>query len=256
LKATLQPLIVILHYGDASLTRRLRDQLISGDPAYAGRILVLDNHAPEAYPGAWLRTEENLYWAGAFELAARLAAETGASHLWFMNNDVFFLTSPPRLERAFTRLSRLESALGKVGLYSPAVDRNPYHPQMVADPGKQYRLVRLADGVAPLVSLECLDAIGGLDCADNPRGYGVDLTLSLRMWQAGWRVVVDHQLVIRHKYHSSARAEEGFLERAARDEDAYLRKRLGPDHRAIIEAAKLDFTDSAVFGPLERETTA
>ncbi len=256
MKAGCEPAVVILHYGSAATTRRLHEQLLAGDPAFAQRVFVLDNHAPEVYPGAWLRTDANLFWAGAFELAARLTAEMGASHLWFMNNDILFLTKPPHLGRAFARLAKLEGFLGMIGLYSPAVDKNPYHPQMVADPSLQYRTVRLADGVAPLMNLAALKEIGGLDCADNPRGYGVDLALSWRLRQAGWNIVVDHQAIIRHRYHSSARATEGFLEQAARDEEAYLRKRLGPDHRALVEAAKKDYRDSAVFGPPDRETRA
>ena len=246
---------VILHYGRADLTRRLHEQLRESDPGFAG-LFVLDNHAPEPYPGAWLRTDGNLYWAGAFDLAARLMREQGASHLWFMNNDIFFTSRPPHIARAWARLQKLDKTVGRVGMYAPAVDKSPYHPQMIADPLFQYRLTSVMDGVSPLVSLECLEAIGGLDFADNPRGYGVDMALSLRMKAAGWALVVDHQLVVRHAYHSAARAVPGFLDAAAQAEAAYLKKRLGPGFREAVAAAKREFTDYETFQNIAGESAS
>lgn len=246
---------VILHYGRADQTRRLHEQLRESDPGFAG-LFVLDNHAPEPYPGAWLRTDENLYWTGAFDLAARLMAKEGASHLWFMNNDIFFLSRPPLLARAWARLRKLEQTVGRVGMYAPAVDKSPYHPQMIADPRFQYRLISVMDGVAPLVSLDCLKEIGGLDFADNPRGYGVDMELSMRMKAAGWALVVDHQCVVRHAYHSAARTEPGFLEAAAAAEAAYLEKRLGPDYRKRVAAAKRECINYETFQKIAGESAS
>lgn len=247
---------VILHYGRADQTRRLHGQLLESDPDYADRLYVLDNHALEPYPGAWLRTEENLYWAGAFDLAARRMEKEGASHLWFMNNDIFFLSKPPHLAKAWARLRKLEQTVGRVGMYAPAVDKSPYHPQMIADSRFQYRLASVMDGVAPLVSLECMNEVGGLDFSDNPRGYGVDMALSLRMKAAGWALVVDHQVVVRHAYHSAAKKEPGFLDQAAREEAAYLEKRLGPDFRDITAAAKREFTDHETFLKIAGESAS
>ncbi|EFL51360.1 conserved hypothetical protein [Solidesulfovibrio fructosivorans JJ]] len=241
--AAIRPLVVILHYGNPAVTKRLADQLAQSDPDPELAALVLDNAAPEPYPDAWKRLPENIYWAGALAKAAGLARDMGKTHLWFCNNDILFTSRPPHLSRALGRLARLEATVGRVGLYSPAFAASPYHPQMVASPGFQYRLARVMDGVAPLVALDCLDAIGGLDVDDNPYGYGVDVWLSARARQAGWELVVDQAVTVRHRHHTAARAVDGFLETAARAEEAYLRKRLGPDWRERVKSWQADFQD-------------
>ena len=238
----IRPLVVLLHYGDPAVTRRLADQLAGSDPDLPA--LVLDNAAPDPFPGAWRRLPENLFWAGALDYAADAARDMGRTHLWFCNNDILFTSRPPHLTRALGRLAKLESVLGRVGLYSPAFVGSPYHPQMVARPGGQYRRVGVMDGVAPLVALDCLEAVGGLDIGDNPYGYGVDVWLSLRAHDAGWALVVDHQVVVRHRHHTAARALPGFLDAAARAEDAYMASRLGPDWRARVASRQGDVLES------------
>ena len=228
---------VILHYGDPRLTRRLHEQLLPEAQATDTPLLVLDNAAPEPYPDAWVRLAENRFWAGAFEYAIQSARDMGRTHVWFCNNDVVFTSRPPHLGRALGRLAQLEAALGcRVGLYSPAFEASPYHPQMVARPGGDWRCVRVMDGVAPLVSLDALEAVGGLDAADNPRGYGVDIWLAARVYDAGYALVVDDRLTLRHRHHTAARAVPGFMDAAAQAEAAYLTARLGPDYRARIAA--------------------
>ena len=228
---------VILHYGDPRLTRRLHEQLLPEAQATDTPLLVLDNAAPEPYPDAWVRLAENRFWAGAFDYAIRAARDMGRTHVWFCNNDVVFTSRPPHLGRALGRLAQLEAALGRrVGLYSPAFTASPYHPQMVARPGGDWRCVRVLDGVAPLVSLDALEAVGGLDATDNPRGYGVDIWLAARFHDAGYALVVDDSLTLRHRHHTAARDVPGFLDAAARAEAAYLTARLGPDYRARIAA--------------------
>ena len=226
--------LVILHYGEPDLTRRLYDQLRRDDPEGCVPVLVLDNAAPRPYPEAWQRLECNLYWAGALDFAVRALGAAGYTHLWFCNNDITFVSRPPYLRRVLGRLARLEATLGPVGLYSPAFQRSPYHPQMVVRAGGQYREVAVMDGVAPLLNLSCLAALGGVDFADNPYGYGVDVVLSARAHAAGWHLVVDHQVEVAHRHHSTARAIPGFFETAARAEAAYLTSRLGAAYRERI----------------------
>ena len=241
--------IVILHYGPASRTAALHRQLLADDAPWRGQIRVLDNASPEPFPDAWARTEQNLYWAGALEYALRLCGEQGASHLWFLNNDLLFDSPAPHIERAWTRLAHIEKELGRVGVYSPSTLANPYHAQMVQRPGSQWRRAAYVDGIAPLLSLDCVRELGGLDCAGNEYGYGVDAWLSWRAGQAGWGVVVDDQVVVRHRYHSTAREQDGFLSRAAAAEESYMAARFGPDWRAALKALQ---TQAAVAPPGRR----
>lgn len=270
-------LVVILHYGQPELTRRLADQLAASDPGWIasgavrpaapdtpgtasvsaasssqgwqgprgpddpsrpGELRVLDNAAPEPWPGAWKRLDANLFWAGALAWCLDAAAREGFTHLWFLNNDCYFASAPPHLSRAWERLARLDDLLGSVGLYSPAALANPYHPQMVRQPDLQFSRAPVIDGIAPLFRLDCLEGLGGLDWAGNPRGYGVDVWNSLRIHRAGWPVVVDHAVYLRHVYHSTARKVDGFLDAAARAEADYLAARMGPDWKAELAVLK------------------
>lgn len=220
----------ILHYGDPSLTRRLHAQLEAEPDVY-----VLDNAAPEPFPNAWKRLDENLYWAGALAWAIGKFEELGYSHLWFFNNDAYFLSRAPYIKTASARLARVEKLFGQVGIYAPSVNSNPYQPQMVQNESSQCRLVSILDGIAPLVNLQCVRELGGLDSDDNPYGYGVDIWLSLRAEQAGWNLVVDNQVLLRHNYHATAGKISGFMGRAAIAEQKFLQKRLGACYKQIIQ---------------------
>jgi GT2 family glycosyltransferase len=244
--------VVVLHYGDPALTRRVVHELESG--AREGTLVhVLDNAAPLPYEGsgAIRRLPENLFWAGGFAAALDWARKEEATHLWFCNNDIRFTSDPPHAARLIARMERMAGKLGRLpGVYAPAVTRNPYHPQMVRREGVAFSRVSCVDGIAPVVALDCVEALGGpdamdaLDAADNPRGYGVDVWLSLRASRAGWPVVVDHGLVVRHEYHTTARSVPGFMTEAAQDEDKYLAARLGPDWRERLKTLQ-DWQDEA-----------
>lgn len=234
---------VILHYGPVERTKRLHLQLLASDPGEHQRIMVFDNAAEDRYPDAWMRSKDNLYWVGAFERVMEILAARGATHVWFLNNDVLFLTGPPLIARARERLARAERLIGSVGIYSPAVTFNPYHPQMVERAGGQFRQVRYVDGIAPLVSLDCWRSVGGLDHEGNPYGYGVDVWFSSQAAELGFSCMVDHQMVIRHRYHSTAREVDGFLNKAAMAERTYLTRRFGPDYRTVMARMAGDFQE-------------
>ena len=233
--STFKIAVCILHYGDPSLTERLHRQLLSAEPEQAKHIYVLDNAALQPCLNAWKRLPANVYWTGGLEYAWPEFARLGYTHIWFLNNDVLFHSPPPYLARAAGRLARLQQTLGRVGIYAPAVRANPYHSQMVSRGPCECRLVSYVDGIAPLIDLSCLRELGGLDAADNPLGYGVDIWLSVRAKKAGWLLAVDNQVVLRHTYHSTAKQTQGFLEQAALDQHNFLSSRLGPDYQNFIQ---------------------
>lgn len=242
--------IVILHYGKPELTQRLAQQLeadVQASPGVEIPVRVLDNAAPQPYPGAWLRLDENFFWAGAFEWTMQRLSQEGFERVWFLNNDLYFVSKPPVIAAALGRLRRMEQTLGRVGIYAPSVTASPYHPQMAQRPGAQFRRVNLLDGIAPLVHLDAWREVGGLDFGENSFGYGVDLGFSARVAQAGWALAVDHQVCVRHVYHSTARTVEDFMDTAARAEAEFLAGRFGPDWRGVLDVLKNDFTDYETF---------
>ncbi len=236
--------VCILHYGDPALAARLHAQFVRADPETAGDVLVLDNAAPQPYPDPWRRLRHNVYWAGALAWSLDALDAEGYTHVWFCNNDVELVSAPPYMSRAAARWGWLERR-GRVGMVSPAATSNPYHGQMVHVPGAECRRAPYVDGIAPIISLECARALGGLDCRDNPYGYGVDVWLSLRASRSGWGVWVDHGLVMRHRYHTTANGEPGFMPRAAAAEHIYMSARLGPDWKRTLAALQHDFKGEA-----------
>lgn len=228
--------IVILHYGDPKMTARIHDQLITADPSYAKHIAVLDNNAPQAYEKAQKRLSNNRFWAGALDYCVNDCLARGYTHLWFLNNDILFTSRYPLIHRALIRLQYLEKKGHRVGIYSPSFTTNPYHPQMVQSARQGFKHVAYIDGIAPLISLECLREIGGLDRGENEIGYGVDVWMSLRASRQGWGVVVDQELVARHRYHGTARHVSGFMDRARALEKVYLTARLGDDYPSFLRS--------------------
>lgn len=257
--------LCILHYGEPALTQRLHQQLLQAELGNAGvnvgatattatnfqgstyakasHVYVLDNAAPKAYEHAWQRLKQNIYWPGALNYALLAFKEMGYTHLWFFNNDAYFTSKAPYLGRSSGRLAQMEKLLGRVGIYAPSVPLNPYHPQMVVNPAAQCRVVNYVDGIAPLLNLDCVSSIGGLDVGANIYGYGVDIWLGLRAKQAGWGVLVDHQVCVKHIYHSTAKKVDGFLAQAAQAERDYLTQRLGPNYMNIIKIQQEQWQD-------------
>lgn len=241
---------VILHYGNPLLTARLVEVLRTANPDFCD-LRVFDNAAPLSFPDAWRRAETNLYWAGALDVCLDLAEREGFSHIWFLNNDIHFL-APPRVAAVLGRLAKLNTCLERpVGLWSPALESNPYHPQMRPVACRHaVRRVRLLDCPAPVLRLEAVREAGGLDAADNPFGYGVDLWLSWRVAALGWPVLVDQDIVLRHRAHTTAKTVDGFLTRAAQTEETFCGTRFGPDWRDRLEVLKReDAASEKIFYP-------
>lgn len=236
---------VILHYGDPKLSLGLAQSLAAADPD--APLFVLDNAAPRPYPmdgpAFWLRLPQNGFWTSGLNYALEHCKAMGYTHVWFLNNDIRFLEPTRPISFAAQRLAWLARAIGKrVAIYSPAVQHNPYMPHMAHQNQHQALLAPYIDGVAPLLDIACVEELGGLDCADNPLGYSVDVWLSLRAHRAGYVNAIDQRVVIKHSYHTTAATQEGFLSRASEEEDSFMTKRLGPDWRAQLKALATDVT--------------
>ncbi len=232
-------LTCILHYGKPALTKKVHEALLQkASSAQAEHVLVIDNAAPMPYPKA-LRLEKNIFWAGALNHALHLAEKGGYAYLWFCNNDITFLSSPPLMAKMQHRLQFLSQKLGKpLGVLAPSVTASPYIPHMVHQKNMDFSLVPYIDGIAPVLSVQCMQALGGLEglgLHENARGYGLDIWLSLQAHKAGWPVLVDHSITLRHKYHTTASTVEGFMQQAAQEEENFMRARLGDNWRKKIQ---------------------
>lgn len=237
---------IILHYGNPKLTEKVYRALCektSQSDIVESSIFVFDNASQVPYPNAWKRSSSNLYWAGALSYCFLLVKEMGFTHLWFLNNDITFIGNGSYLAKAYASIQRIERVTGKlVGIWSPSLMYNSYHPQMCNRKDFSYSQVKLIDGVAALYNLTCLDSIGGIDALDNLYGYGVDLWISIRSDRKGWLLVVDHSMVIRHIQHGSAKNIKGFIETAAFSEEVFFRKRLGIEWKQQIESMKEQYS--------------
>ncbi len=108
--------VCILHYGNAAMTGTLHKQFVEGNAAHDRDIYVLDNNSPTPYPGAFERLPGNLFWGGALAYAVDLFADRGYTHLWFCNNDIFFLSAPPYYSNLLKVYPRTRFASTKKGL--------------------------------------------------------------------------------------------------------------------------------------------
>ncbi|GKT33806.1 hypothetical protein ADUPG1_002649, partial [Aduncisulcus paluster] len=103
------------------------------------------------------------------------------------------------------------------------------------------------DGISPLFNIECLNKIGGLDYEGNIFGYGGDVWNSLALHRAGFPVVVDHPVTIRHIYHSTAKKVDGFLATAAEAQHKYMAVRLGDNYEEMLKQELISCRDFRSF---------
>lgn len=241
---------IILHYGDPKLTEKVYRTLCETtfcNNIVQPSIFVFDNASHIPYSNSWKRSSSNLYWAGALSYCFLLLKEMGFTHLWFLNNDITFIGNGEYLGKAYACIKRIEKVTGKlIGIWSPSMIYNSYHPQMCCRDNFSYSQVRLVDGVAALYNLTCLESIGGVDAADNLYGYGVDLWISIRANRKGWLLVVDHSMSIRHTQQATAKKIKDFIEIAACSEEAFLKKRLGTEWEKEIENMKQQYISVAL----------
>ncbi|MDC7217761.1 MAG: hypothetical protein PQJ28_01925 [Spirochaetales bacterium] len=70
---------------------------------------------------------------------------------------------------------------------------------------------------------------------------------SLALYRAGFPVVVDHQVTIRHIYHSTAKKVEGFLAIAAEAQQKYMADRLGDNYEDVLKQELASCRDFRAF---------
>jgi GT2 family glycosyltransferase len=163
--------------------------------------------------GRYVRTGENLGFAGGSNLGLRAALETGASHVWFLNNDA---EPEPEALTELMALAESDATIGVAGakilsgsdpqrLDSIALDVNLGNGRIYLtghdehDHG-QYDQLRdpiAVSGCAMLVRRAACEQLGGFD--ERYFAYLEDADLCLRARAAGYRVIAVPRARVRHQ---------------------------------------------------------
>jgi len=193
--------------------------------------LVVDNGStdgsPErlriAYPNLILiEHRANLGYTGGNNAGMRYAMTHGADYVWLLNNDA--VVEPTSLSRLVTTASQDEN----IGLISPSIydyserDRVQFVGEL-ADVARQ-RLIRAPDpreaqparssyrpvlwGTALFVRSTVIQRVGYLD--DRYFAYFEDFDYSLRALDAGFRILVEPEALVYHKWAGSSGADSPF----------------------------------------------
>lgn len=217
---------IVLAYGAEPLLAECVGALVAQDPV--AEILVVDNEAdPEAIAAVRrlpkvevLEPGVNLGFAGGCNLAA---AHASGDALVFVNSDA--VARPGAVAALLADLA--DESVGIAGATARLADRpellntagNPVHYLMFSWVGGMGQPAPPADGPpAEVASFSGVtfalrravwDELGGFDPLYF--AYCEDVDLSLRAWQAGYRVVVDPAAVVLHHYEYGRTATKHYL---------------------------------------------
>ena len=217
---------IVLAHGAEPYLRRCVDALV--DDAAVSEILVVDNAADPAALAtvralprvSVLQPGANLGFAGGCDYAAARAREDA---FVFVNSDA--VVQPGAGAALLHRLA--DPQVGLVGATARLADQphllntagNPVHYLMFSWVGglgqpappvdADIQEVASVSGVAFAVRREVWEQLGGFD--EQYFAYCEDVDLSLRAWQAGYRVVVDPAAVVWHHYEYGRTATKHYL---------------------------------------------
>lgn len=215
--------IVLAHGAEPTLEQCVAALVADG----AEDIVVVDNDAApgpvsavRGMPGVRvLSPGRNLGYAGGCNYAAR---HTAGNVLVFVNSDA--LVQPGALAAMVRRVGEPSVGLACASIRlagDPAVINtagNPVHFLMFSWVGglgepvadhQQVTEVASITGVTFAVRREVWDALGGFD--SDYVAYCEDVYLSLRAWQAGYRVVHEPQAVVLHHYDFARNSAKFYL---------------------------------------------
>ncbi len=215
--------IVLAHGAEPTLTACVAALVADG----ADEVVVVDNDAApgpvdavRSMPGVRvLGAGRNLGYAGGCNYAARNAS---GDVLVFVNSDA--LVRPGALDALVRRVADpgigLASASVRLAEEPEVLNTagNPVHYLMfswvggLGEPASdhaQVTEVASVTGVTFAVRREVWDALGGFD--DDYVAYCEDVYLSLRAWQAGYRVVHEPAAVVLHHYDFARNSAKFYL---------------------------------------------
>jgi GT2 family glycosyltransferase len=170
----------------------------------------------------YLRTEENLGFAGGANLGMREALAAGAEYVWFLNNDAYpeaaaldelvvAIEAPDRIAVAGAKilLAGDHSRLDSLALYVDTRSGRIYlqgHGEIDAGQYDHLADVTAVTGCAMLVTRSACERLGGFD--ETFFAYLEDADLCMRAHAAGLRVVAAPRSRVRHDRPMSTAARQ------------------------------------------------
>ena len=228
--------VLVLHYGEASYTRRCLESILRWEGAPESYLLlVIDNSDTQDYSlpaeassaGVKLtRTGKNLGYGGGMNFGIREARRGGADLLFLLNNDVVFGQSCLAELRGFLRenpraglvapLIVYDDDPGRIwstgsGILGPlGRSRDPFHNRRVREFPSPVRVDALT-GCALMVRSEVFDRIGLFD--ENFFAYYEDVDLCRRAGLSGYQAYFYPHVTIRHSVSASSRGRRPLRKR-------------------------------------------
>lgn len=224
-------LVIIVHYGDPSLTARAVSSVTSGS-VRPRRIAVVD-HGPagagldellSGFPDVdVLRPGGNLGFAGGIAFALERCHTSDVSFVWLLNNDAHveheaaaeLLAASQRAgDRALVSSLIVESPSGRVWFTEARfypwwlrsfVTRHPFRssePDIRFSQRPGWRSIHYLPATSLLIPAGALSTLKGFDPAFFV--YGEDVDLALRARRAGFDLVVARRSIVRHRTSSAS----------------------------------------------------
>lgn len=241
-----QTLVVVIHYGDAKLTREcVRDCL--KEPV---KVVVIDNDGsyPAVAKETVLRQKENIGWGAACNLAMKLAIEDEKINgLVILNNDI-------RLSPGFFSGLIVASRVMNAGIVAPcynigwAAQRSESgfaRPAADYKPKPQHKLSGYCDGTAIFFSREVLEQVGEFDLSVAPQfGWGLVADFCVRAKQKGYLTAITEAAYVYHHGMKGAEKRYGdvgiYVAGARKEQSEGLNRRYGADLKRLLGAVSLN----------------
>lgn len=217
--------IIILNWNNYEDTSECIDS-IQENAEFPAQLILIDNNSTDGsaerlateYPEVEvIVSEENLGWAGGYNLGIERALEDGADYLFLLNNDTLFPDNEPVIQKLVDRMEGNDS----IGMSTPLVFEYPETDRIwfargdlniwtgEASKGTSHspeELPELVDndhiaGCSIMVSREVFETVGLLD--ESFFLIGSDTEFSQRLIDAGFELVTDTRTHIYHKVSQS-----------------------------------------------------
>jgi glycosyltransferase involved in cell wall biosynthesis len=208
-------LAVIMCHNSPDTTERLRREL-----APVMDVIVLDSGSDDgcrAKKTAEVIYCDNLFWTGCWNYAIELMQQANADVLWVIGGDIELRSEPEEYVKAI-------EASWPFGCWHPVID-GISRPMMQASHTKTPTNVWHLEGIALAVTKEAVREFKKLP-EDNKYGWGLDIWMNWKCWEASMRNVLDSRVKI---FHPDLR---GYSSHSAHIEMfRWFEKNIGTDYR-------------------------